>query len=239
VFRNIAPKVLYFVGSGTNTLQAKELDEFGFPTLIQDFDGDGKADPAAVLPPQSPNYIWEIAESQSGNIRSVTFGLAQFDTPVLGDFDGDGKADIAVYRRSQGVPANTFIVLRSSDGQVQYEIFGNSQTDVIVSADFDGDSKTDFAVWRGGVESGDGVWYWKESSTGEFKALHFGIAGRDRAAPGDYDGDGKTDQAVVRYDNEAPDGRLIVYVNQSTGGVTAKHWGNGWDWFMPTYFARY
>lgn len=238
IFRNIATEVLYFIASETNTLQSKALAEFGYPTMTQDYDGDGKADTAAVFPSPGPNYIWRIAESKSGNIRRVNFGRTQFDLPILGDFDGDGQADIAVYRTAQGTPANTFIVLRSSDGEVQYEIFGNSQTDDIVSADFDGDSKTDFAVWRGKGPNGDGVWYWKESSTGEFKSLHFGITDRDRAATGDYDGDGKTDHAIVRYDTEATDGRLIVYVYQSTGGVTAKHWGNGWDWFIPTYFAR-
>jgi|GEM_PF-6797509 len=98
--------------------------------------------------------------------------------------------------------------------------------------DFDGDGKCDFAVY--------GVWYWIESSTGALHSLHYGIGGRDFPAPGDYDGDGKTDQAVTRHElaPEFPAARYIFYVNQSTGGMTATHWGNGYDYSAGGLFAR-
>ncbi len=239
VFRNNSiPPTLYYLSSETGTVQARELEGFSHPHMTQDFDGDGKADPAQATG-ENGKLIWKIAESRTGNLRSVHFGSYQ-DISLRGDYDGDGKADIAVYRDARGTPANTFFILRSSDGLMQSMVFGNSQTDIIVSADFDGDSKTDFAVWRGRSPNTDGVWYWIESSTGAFRSLHYGIGGQDFPVPGDYDGDGKTDQAVSRYEPapEFPAGRLVFYVNQSTGSMKATHWGNGWDGSLGFYFAR-
>jgi hypothetical protein len=233
------PLVLYYLSSEANTVQARVLDGFFNLEMTQDYDGDGKADPAETVS-DNGNLIWKIMESRTGNLRTVHFGRSAWDTRIRGDYDGDGKADIAVYRHT-GTPANTFFVLRSSDNSVQSMTFGSAQTDFIISADFDGDRKTDFAVWRGRASAvADGAWYWIESSTGVFRSLYYGIGNRDYPIPGDYDGDGKTDQAVTRYENdpEAPFGKLIFYVNQSTGGMTAMHWGNGYDFPAGGIYAR-
>ena len=236
------PLTLYYLASETNTVQAVQLDGFQKADMTQDYDGDGKADPAQATLDINNEMVWRILESTTGNIRSVQFGTL-FDLPLRGDYDGDGKADFALYRRplSDAPYPNTFIILRSSDGMIQSEVFGNYQTDKIISADFDGDKKTDYAVWRCRFPSEDtGYWYWRESSTGNYRALHFGIGNQDLAIPGDYDGDGKTDHAVSRYDRN-PDqalGKTIFYVNRSTGGMTAVHWGNGYDSTMTGLFAH-
>jgi hypothetical protein len=222
VYRFGDPLMLYILESQTNTFRALPFSGYHFLGATQDYDGDGKADPAeAYFELGSPNLIWRINESRTGNLRRVHFGNYFTDKALKGDFDGDGKADIAVYRRDVGTPANTFFVLRSSDGEVQAQTFGNGQVDYFVDGDFDGDGKNDFAAWRGFGTATDGVWYWIESSTGAYRSLAFGRGGSDEPAPGDYDGDGKTDQAVMRREF----GNDIFYVNRSTGGITATHWG--------------
>ncbi len=235
------PLILYYLASESNTVQAKQLDGFKHADMTQDYDGDGKADPAQARLDSNGFYlVWRILESRTGQIRSVEFGKNQ-DVPLRGDYDGDGKADLAIYRKHLGWPyPNTFFYLRSSDGVVQSEVFGNYETDDIISGDFDGDRKTDVAIWRRRFPAADvGFWYWRESSTGVDRALHFGTAGQDSPIPGDYDGDGKTDHAVSRRD-QTPDptiGRTIFYVNYSTGGMAAVHWGNQFDNTMTSLFA--
>lgn len=236
------PLVLYYLASETNTLHAVQLDGFQHADMTQDYDGDGKADPAQARVDINHDLVWRILESTTGNIRTVQFGRV-LDVPLRGDYDGDGKADFAIYRKpfSEMPYHNTFFIIRSSDGEMQSEVFGNYETDRIISADFDGDRKTDIAVWRRRVTEVDtGYWYWIESSTGIHRAFHFGIGNQDLAIPGDYDGDGKTDIAVSRYDRN-PDqalGKTIFYVNRSTGGMTAVHWGNGYDFTMTSLFAH-
>jgi hypothetical protein len=244
IFRiSSGPLTLFYLASQTNTIQSMELKGFSYPGMTQDFDGDGKADPAEAWLEVNNNMIWRIMESRTGTVRIVHFGTYG-DVAIRGDYDGDGKADIAVYRSDIGTPANTFFILRSSDGTVQTQRFGNYQTDFVVSGDFDGDAMTDFAVWRGRATGAgtNGHWYWLESSTGAFRSLQFGISSiTDFAAPGDYDGDGKTDQAIARYtpaSPELPSGKLTFYVNRSTGGMTAVDWGTGYDMHLASFFVQ-
>jgi hypothetical protein len=233
VFRLGKPSVLYILASRTNTFQAIAFKGYHNLSVTQDFDGDGIADPAeAYFEVGSPNLIWRILESRTGNLRRVHFGNFDTDRPIRGDFDGDGKADIAVYRRDVGTPANTFFVLRSSDGAMQAQTFGNGHIDYVVDGDFDGDGKTDYAVWRSEAGS-NSYWYWLESSTGAFRSMAFGIGGSDFAAPGDYDGDGKTDQAVHRRGFVGD----VFYVNRSTGGMLATRWGYD-SWPLAFSFAQ-
>jgi hypothetical protein len=224
VYRPGDPLMLFILSSKDNAFQFRSFPGYHNLFMTQDFDGDGIADPTeAYFELGNPNLIWRISESKSKSVRRVHFGNFFTDRPIKGDFDGDGKADIAVYRNVSGTPANTFFILNSSDGEIQTRTFGNSQIDYVIYADFDGDRKTDIAVWRGFGPGSDGTWYWVESSTGAYRSLQFGLGSPypDYAAPGDYDGDGKTDQTVVRREF----GQTIFYVNLSTGGIEAKHWG--------------
>lgn len=185
----------YILQSATNSLRAVQFGQAGDdPRITQDYDGDGKADPA-VTRVIGGNQVFYILKSMLG-FTANTFGLAGVDFPIRGDFDGDGRADIAVYRNGSGTPANTFFVLQSSNSAVIGRSFGNFINDFIVPGDFDGDGKTDLAVWRGA--SGDGNWYWLRSSDGALGSVNFGLSAVDRPVPGDYDGDGKTDPAVWR-----------------------------------------
>jgi hypothetical protein len=207
----------YILQSSDGALRVVPFGQNGDnPLITQDFDGDGKADPA-VTRLVGGNRIWYIQRSLLG-FTSVQFGQVN-DEGARGDFDGDGKADVAVYRISLGTPANTYFVLRSSDGVVQAQTFGNSNFDSVFPADFDSDGKTDYAVWRGTT----GTWYWLNSSDGSFHAFVFGN-GNDVPVPGDYDGDSKTDQAVWRSGAAAN-----FYVNRSTLGFVALPFGTTGD----------
>ena len=204
----------YIFKSATATVQVTPFGAVGDdPRVTQDYDGDGKADPA-VTRNVGGSLTFYILRSALG-FTAVTFGNATTDSSIRGDWDGDGKADVAVYRRDVGSPANTFYVLRSSDGGVQAATFGVYNTDYILPADFDGDGKTDYAVWR----INTGTWFWLQSTDGAFRALNFGNL-VDLPVPGDYDGDGKTDQAVWRL--TAPS---TFYVNQSGLGFVGFGFG--------------
>ncbi|MCD9186373.1 MAG: VCBS repeat-containing protein [Pyrinomonadaceae bacterium] len=180
--------------------------------LVQDFDGDGIADPAIVRT-QGTDLFWYIRQSASGGaIRVENFGKSTLgDIAIRGDYDGDGKADPAVYRTS-GTSLDTFIVQKSSSRSVKVADFGNFSTDYIIPSDFDGDGVTDFAVWRGlTVGAGSGSWFWINSRSNLVSGVPFGLGGTpfspDYPVPGDYDGDGRSDQAVWRRDTR------IFYTN--------------------------
>lgn len=75
-----------------------------------DYDGDNKTD-AAVMRRGSPNQVWYVLRSSDGDLRALTFGLTETDTPTQNDYDGDGKTDFSVWRETDA----TFYVFRSSD----------------------------------------------------------------------------------------------------------------------------
>lgn len=215
VWREFVPTPAFYIfQSQSNTMRVVPFGLTGDgPFLVQDFDGDGKADPT-VTRDVGGTLTWYIQRSLLG-LTTVRFGNATTDYGVRGDFDGDGKADVAVYRRNTGTPANTFFVLRSSDGGIQAQQLGNSNMDSESVGDYDGDGKTDYAILR----LPSYTWYRLHSSDGSFHTLAFGGSG-DFPLPGDFDGDGKTDQAVWRQGSPS-----IFYVNRSTLGFIAYPFG--------------
>ena len=178
---------------------------------FNDYDADGKADFAGVLPQST---LWVVGNStgddplltSNDGVTRLQFGRQYADIPISGDFDGDGRADIAFRRPSEG----RFVIKNSGGVDLQnkrpsgltIKDFGSLAEDIPVPADYDGDGMTDIAVWRPST----GYWFINNSSgideiTGRSDGvtrISFGGQNTDIPVPGDYDGDGKVDIAVRR-----------------------------------------
>ena len=148
-----------------------------------DFDSDRRSDVSLFRP---SNNTWYIAQSQSGTLKAVQFGLAT-DQLVPADYDGDGKTDVAVFRNG------VWYWLNSSNNSFSAHQFGTSG-DVPVPFDYTGDGRAELAVYR------SGIWYTLNLSTDQFLYTRFG-AQSDKPVPADFDGDGRTDFAVYRDGN--------------------------------------
>ncbi|MBA3599837.1 MAG: VCBS repeat-containing protein [Acidobacteria bacterium] len=188
------PNSSYFfiLRSSNNTLQQEQFGRAGdVPTVVGDWDGDGRADPAvyrngAATGAQS-FFFYRPSATAGVNFRTVYWGTSG-DQAVRGDFDGDGRQDAAVFRPSNAI----WYVLQSSNGQSLYQSWGLA-ADRLVPADYDGDGKTDFAVFR----PSNNIWYILNSASGTATYRQWG-ANADALTPGDYNGDGKTEVSTYR-----------------------------------------
>jgi CHRD domain len=155
-------------------------------TLVGDFDGDGKDDPAIWRTGASPAAAFYIFLSATNTVRTEQFGTTNDNPSVIYDYDGDGRCDPAVYRSSVG----TWFYLASANNaakNVTYTVFGGTAS-FINPGDYDGDGRGDFMVQQGAN------WWILNSSDGSVKVVPFGT-GSFFGNPGDFDGDGKTDVA--------------------------------------------
>jgi len=221
-----------------------------------DFDGDGVADAAVVVP--NGSYLdWYIAYSNGGSRYQPTWGFTT-DKIVVGDYNGDRKDDIAVYRAG-----NWYIVY--DNGTTEAGTLG-AAGEIPVPNDFDGDNKTDFAVvnpntglWSiiyraGGYANvswmapgdipvaadffsegrssigvwrpSDGTWHLKSLLTGASTSVQWGLPG-DVPVVGDFNGDGIIDLTVWR----PSEGNW--YQNRRTGEAAIVQWGLSSD-LLPT-----
>jgi hypothetical protein len=214
----------YIWQSATNSLRVVPWGlSFDYPWQVQDFDGDGKADPTITRGLADGLYWWMLL-SRTNQVQVVKFGT-QDDRPIRGDFDGDGKADIAVFRWFNVTEIPTFYILRSSDEQVEIRTVSSSVAGSVLPGDFDGDKITDIAFAR--IESNMGFWYWQNSSDSLWHTKQFGAYGSsvtDIPVPGDYDGDGKTDVAIWRkyfFRTQA-----YFWIDRSRDGLIVIPWGH-------------
>jgi hypothetical protein len=212
---------LYILKSSDNTGTFIPFGQTGDdPSIIGDYDGDGKADPAIYRPgatagQQSTFYYRGSSNNPGGNITFVPWGL-NGDVPARGDYDADGRLDLTVFRPLNGTWYSLHLATNTSTATT-WGIAG----DRIVPADYTGDGKTDHAIFR------NGVWYILESEAGVPRYASWGIT-TDRLVPADYDGDGRADVAVYR------DG--IWYMQRSTAGVAIIPFGLSTDIPAPTSY---
>jgi len=168
-----------------------------------DFDGDGKTDPAKFV----GGSVWYL-KSSTGSMDGKFIG--NDGAYVTGsDFDGDGKADPAKFVTSAGA----IWYLKSSTGSMDGKYLGNDGA-YTTASDFDGDGKADPARF---VASAGAIWYLK-SSTGSMDGKFIGSDGT-YVAGSDFDGDGKTDPAKLV-------GGSVWYLKSSTGTMEGKFIGS-------------
>ncbi len=209
--------------------------------LKQDFDGDGKADPAVYgKDPRTGKYDFRILTSSSGFTRTITFdnngfgfGNAQ-SIPVPGDYFGDGRSAYALWtpNTSGGM---TFTALSSVTGRSVTVNFGGTR-DVPVVADVNGDGKADFGVY--GNQPGFGYRFdFLLSSTGFnpnqqliFNNNGFGY-GNARSIPvvADFVGNGHADYGLF---TPSGTGATFTYFDPATGSGLTRTIGTAND--IPT-----
>ena len=158
------------------------------PTIVGDYDGDGKADPAVYRRARSNQPgVWWYKSSITGEIHATLWGIEN-DIVAPGDYDGDGLNDYAVYRIVGGFG---IFFIKTALGLTSAHYWG--QGGQVVPGDYDGDGRTDLAL----TETGPGFgrsWLVRRSSDGSFLSRNVGSF-PDSSIQADYDGDGRTDFA--------------------------------------------
>lgn len=211
----------YILNSNGFTVTISDLGQNGDdPSIVGDYDGDGKTDVAVYRPGAQSTWYYRASSGTPTGIVHVPWGQ-NLDFPAPGDYDGDGRHDFVIQRNVGG--QGTFWRNQTTAGQdVVY--FGLA-TDVITPGDYDGDGKTDIAIVRS-----DGVqlsWWHRKSSDGIAVNTIFGVFATDFPTQGDYDGDGKTDIAIWRSSSTV--GQSAFWVKGSTSGVGAVPFGQSGD----------
>ncbi len=152
-----------------------------------DYDGDGKSDPAVY---RAADGRWRVWMSGLGYAEITADGMGGPDyLPVPADYDKDGKTDPAVYRAADG----RWRAWLSRSNYAEASGAGMGAPDYMaVPGDYDGDGKADPAVYR----AADGRWrIWRSGFDYAETSYQRGGLGTT-PTPGAYDYDAKTDPAV-------------------------------------------
>ena len=217
------PALAIYLGNGNGT--------FGTPTLLPidgsitsvvvgDFNGNGKADLAAV---NTDGTVIVFLGDGFGDFSPGVGGSAGTSpsSMAVGDFNGDGKADLAVVNGG----SDTVTILLSNGAQGAFTTAaspatGNTPSSIAVG-DFNGDGIADLAVANRGANTvtallgkGDGTFAAEASpATG---------IGPSSIAVGNFNGNGMADLAVANADPaNMKTGTLTVLVSQLTQTATA------------------
>lgn len=208
-------------------------DGFTDSVTTGDYDGDGKADYAAIRV-ENGNIVWYILGSTNVT-RRIVFGLFTGATgPSIfngADFNADGRDELVyVTRNAAGTVVNYFVGDAVTGAGVITRSFGNYNTDSsLTPADYTGDGRADFVACRQTALDGVAVWYILNSATGTVTATRFGIADPnftdgDIPVRGDYDGDNRHDIAVWR-----PSNRTFYYISSQFSNFQAQQFGDDGD----------
>ncbi len=153
-------------------------------TTFNDYDGDGRTDPAKFEPATG---MLSYLSSKTGAWVNVFMGSDSYSIVPGSDFDGDGRTDAAKF-----VPAaNALWYLASSTGTWQGIYMGPGTFTLVNGGDYDGDGKTDPAHFN---SNGNALWY-LASSTGTWQGVYLGPGTYQMVPASDFDGDGRTDPA--------------------------------------------
>ena len=225
IFRpvNFPPIIHYFWiwNSGSNN-----FTQVGFADVVpahapmqQDYNGDGKTDPAVWIskfsepPTTAPTNVYV---NYSGTTGGLQFQIPPQSRPFRGgDMTGDGRADRVHYKFDFQINNNAVSITDIVTGASRVVPFGKID-DRFIPGDFDGDGIGDVAIWR----SSDGTWWWLRSSDNTVRAAKWGVDG-DIPVPGDYDGDGITDLAIWRPGSD----QAYYWIYGSQNGISVFPWG--------------
>jgi hypothetical protein len=159
-------------------------------TLVADYDGDGKADPAQYYEEAASFGLLLSGSDYTPDSRTGVGGPGY--VPASADYDGDGLADPAAYDETTG----TWVIMLtgSANSVVKINNLLGAPGCGPTPADFDGDRKADPAIYQ----EATGNWMILLSGSGYYalKLTPFlGGVGYSPAAA-DFDGDKKADPAV-------------------------------------------
>lgn len=226
------PLYWYTAINGSATTGVGQLGDFATDLVVsEDFDGDGKDDPAVWTPGPATQANFKILQSTNNTIRVEFFGQDGDDPAVVGDYDGDGKADPAVYRCPDlsGPDGQCYFFFKGSlnnpNGNITYVPwgFGVDGDFFPYVGDFDGDGKNDFCVQAADPNNASQGLFYLAKSGGGMEYVYWGLSS-DFLIPGDYDGDGKTD-FCVRRSNVPSAGARTYFLMTRTGATSQIQWG--------------
>lgn len=180
--------------SATNSFAfSLSLTVCGSRQTQNDYDGDGRADPAIYDNGSGLFTVFQSANNYFPDSVQLLQPTAYNLQPVFGDFDGDAKADPAVYD-----PTTSQLLARCSSQSYRLSTMPIGNADCMpVCGDFDGDHKADPALYS--ATAGLLAAWLSGSGYTVVTSMPLGGAGWLNACE-DYDGDGKTDPAVYDMD---------------------------------------
>ncbi len=220
-----------------------------------DFNGDGKADLAALQGGENATgriHVWLSngkgldyqgdggwAETTNRDLNGIGGRM------VPGDFNGDGKCDVATIH-GEGDGRCRILVWLSAGGSFQYQGDAGWAVETnydlakvqnrVVAGDFNGDGKADLATFYDHGEGQGRIHVWLSTGTCFLYQGARGWAQRpqsnydlskvaDRFVSGDFNGDGRADVATL-YDEGNDQCRVHVWL--SSGTALAYQGPDGW-----------
>jgi len=201
----------------------------GSSKVCNDFDGDGRTDPAVYCPASG---TWYILQTSTYTIRIEHLGSGTC-LPAPGDFDGDNKTDVVVFDSTTGI-----WYAKLSSGVDCVAVFGEPGS-WPVPGDYDGDGITDLGVYKPET----GIWSVLLSKYSyQLASMQWGWLGDFRPwedpqtytilpMPFDYNQDGTDDLAIYYRGWSMEDsGWVIFYVGV---GVECYIWGSSGSLPVP------
>ncbi|MEO7507404.1 MAG: VCBS repeat-containing protein, partial [Pyrinomonadaceae bacterium] len=183
-----------FITTVTYTLGSASSD----PSVVGDYDGDGKADPA-VMNANNGQWTYLGGATHATSVTVTPSGTFGGGFPAPGDYNGDGKYDFMLETRDGINPTMGHFYQWNNTGSLTPAAtanftFGNYR-DVVVPGDFDGDGDTDISV--ASVIVNPIAWRIRITPAGTLLGpFNLGNPALDYTMGGDYNGDASADLTI-------------------------------------------